>query len=324
MQEVVLAIDLGGTKIIAAVISRQGQIMARESYLTLAEEGPQPVIDRIFSATDHLLGVSDIDPSQLHSISIASAGAVDFEQGVVTSSPNLPGWRDIPLRDMVNRKYRVKTFLVNDASAAALGEHQFGAGKGVSNLIYLTVSTGIGGGIIIDGKLYLGPSGSAGEVGHMTIDVNGPECSCGNIGCLEMLASGKAIAREAIRRISQGEESSLTKMVEGKIEDITAEKVGMAAEGGDSLALEVISQAANYLGAGMVNLVNIFNPEMIIVGGGVAKMGELLLEPARQVVRERAFKLAAEAVRIVPTQLGDDGGVLGAAVFAYSLTGDIG
>ena len=317
MQEVVLAIDLGGTKIIAAVISHQGQIMARESYLTLAEEGPQPVIDRIFSATDHLLGVSDIDPSQLHSISIASAGAVDFEQGVVTSSPNLPGWRDIPLRDMVSRKYRVKTFLINDASAAALGEHQFGAGKGVNNLIYLTVSTGIGGGIIIDGKLYLGPSGSAGEVGHMTIDVNGPECSCGNIGCLEMLASGKAIAREAIRRISQGEESSLTKMVEGKLEDTTAEKVGAAAEGGDSLALEVISQAANYLGVGMVNLVNIFNPEMIIVGGGVAQMGDLLLVPVRRVAEERAFKLPAQAVRIVPARLGDSAGVLGAAVFAF-------
>jgi len=317
MQELpVLAIDLGGTKIIAAVISHQGQVMARESYLTSAGEGPQSVIDKILSATDHLLGVSNIELSQLHSISIAAAGAIDFEQGVVTSSPNLPGWHDIPLRDMVNRKYRVKTFLINDASAAALGEHQFGVGRGVNNLIYLTVSTGIGGGIIIDGRLYLGPSGSAGEIGHMTIDVNGPKCSCGNIGCLEMLASGTAMAREAIRRISQGEESSLTEMVEGKIGDITAEKVGVSAEGGDSLALEVISQAANYLGVGMVNLVNIFNPEMIIVGGGVAQMGDLLLAPARQAVEERAFQLPAQAVRIVPAQLGDSAGLLGAAVFA--------
>jgi glucokinase len=151
----------------------------------------------------------------------------------------------------------------------------------------------------------------------MTIDVNGPRCSCGNIGCLEMLASGTAVAREAIKRIRQGERSSLTEIVEGKIESITAEKVEVAAQGGDSLAVEVILKAANYLGVGLVNLVNIFNPEMIIVGGGMAKMGNLLLDPAKQVVRERAFQLPAQAVRIVPAQLGDDAGVLGAAVFAF-------
>jgi glucokinase len=318
MQEaLVLAIDLGGTKIIAAVISRQGQVMARESYLTSAGEGPQLVIDRIFSAIDHLLGVSNLAPVHLHSISIAAAGAIDFGQGVVTSSPNLPGWHDVLLRDMVNGKYQVKTFLVNDASAAALGEHEFGAGRGIDNLIYLTVSTGIGGGIIIDGRLYLGPSGSAGEMGHMTIDVNGPKCSCGNIGCLEMLASGTAIAREAIKRIKGGESSILSEMLGGRIENITAEEIGVAAQGGDSLATEVISQAASYLGVGMVNLVNIFNPEMIIVGGGVAQMGDLLLAPARRVVEARAFRLPAQAARIVPAQLGDEAGVLGAAVFAF-------
>ena len=315
----VLAIDVGGTKIIAAVISDNGQVMAREYQPTLADEGPQPVINRILSAIDHLLSLKNIDSSQLHSISIAAAGAIDLDQGLVTSSPNLPGWYDIPLREIVKGKYRVNTFLINDASAAALGEHQFGVGKGVSNLILLTVGTGIGGGIIINGKLYSGPLGSAGEIGHMTIDVNGPRCNCGNIGCLEMLASGTAVAKEAMRRISQGEKSSLARIVEGKIENITAEKVEVAARGGDSLALEVISKAATYLGAGLVNLVNIFNPEMIIVGGGLAKMGDLLLNPARQVVKERAFQLSAGVVRIVPAQLGDDAGVLGAAIFARQL-----
>jgi len=312
----VLAIDLGGTKIIAAIISNQGRVMAREYSLTLADKGPQPVINRMVSAIDRLLSLRRIDSSQLNSVSIA-AGPINFEKGLVTSPPNLPGWYDIPLRDIIKEKYRVNTFLINDASAATLGEHRFGAGKGVNNLILLTLGTGIGGGIIINGKLYSGPCGSAGEIGHMTIDVNGPRCSCGNIGCLEMLASGTAVAREAIKRIRQGERSSLTEIVEGKIESITAEKVEVAAQGGDSLALEVILKAANYLGAGLVNLVNIFNPEMIIVGGGMAKMGNLLLDPAKQVVRERAFQLPAQAVRIVPAQLGDDAGVLGAAVFAF-------
>jgi len=190
-------------------------------------------------------------------------------------------------------------------------------GKGVNNLIYLTVSTGIGGGIITNGELYSGVSGGAGEVGHMTIDVNGPVCSCGNNGCLEVLASGKAMAREAIRRIGNGERSALTEMVGGEIDSITAEEVSSVAQAGDSLALEVVSQAAMYLGVGLANLVNIFNPEMIVIGGGVARMGDLLLAPAREVVRKRAFPLSVQAVRIVNAQNIDEAGLLGVAAFAF-------
>jgi len=317
----VLAIDIGGTKIFTAIISSEGQVIARERCPTLAGAGVQSVINRLFSTIDSLLSVNNIDLSRLNSISIAAAGAIDSERGMVTSSPNLPGWRDIPLRDIVRERYQVSTFLLNDASAAALGEYRFGAGRGISNLIYLTVSTGIGGGIIINGKLYLGSCGSAGEIGHMTIDVNGPKGSCGNTGCLEMLASGTAIAREARSRINQGGKSSLVEMVAGKMEDITAEKVGVAAQGGDSLALGVITEAATYLGVGMVNLVNIFNPEMIVVGGGVVKIGDLLLDTARRVVMERAFQVSAQAVRIVPAQLGDEAGVFGAAAFALQQKG---
>jgi len=313
----VLAIDLGGTKILTAIISSEGQMMAREYGLTLADEGPEAVINRILSAIDRLLSQRSINLSQLDSISIGAAGAIDFEKGLVTSSPHLPGWHDVPLRDIVKEKYKVNTFLINEANAAALGEHYLGAGQGVSNLILLAVGTGIGGGIIINGRLYSGVSGSAGEIGHMTIDVNGPRCDCGKTGCLEALVSGTAVAKEAIKRIRQGERSSLTEIVEGKIENITAEEVSIAAQGGDSLASEVILKAATYLGVGIANLVNIFNPEMIIIGGGMAKMGDLLLNPARQVVRERAFQLPAQAVQIVPARLGDDAGVLGAAVFAF-------
>jgi glucokinase len=318
----VLAIDLGGTKIITAIISNSSQVMAKEYQLTLADEGPQSIIERMFSAIDHILILRNMNSSQLASITIAAAGAIDFDKGLITASPNLPGWNDVPLRDIVKEKYRVNTFLINDASAAALGEHRLGAGRGVSNLIYLTISTGIGGGIIINDKLYSGQSGSAGEIGHMTIDVNGPRCNCGNIGCFEVLASGTAVAKEAIRQIRQGERSSLIEIVDGKIENITAEKVEVAARGGDSLALEIISRAANYLGIGMVNLVNILNPEMIIVGGGMSNMGDLLLNPARQVVKERAFQIAAQAVRIVTAQLGEDVGVLGAAIFAFEKGAD--
>ncbi len=313
----VLAVDLGGTKILTAIISDNGEMLAREYLLTRADKGPESVTDRLLSAIEHILSQGNIGSSGVGSISIASAGAIDVEKGVITLSPNLPAWRDIPLRDIVKEKLGIDTFVLNDASAAALGEHRFGAGKGVNNLVFVTVSTGIGGGIIIDGRLYSGTSGCAGEIGHMTVDVNGPRCNCGNVGCWETLASGGAIAREAKRRISQGEQSSLTEMVKGGTENITAEKVSLAARAGDTLALDVITRAAGYFGVGIVNLVNIFNPEMVIVGGGVAKMGDILLEPARQMVRERAYQLASDAVRIVPARLGDDSGVFGAAVFAF-------
>ena len=317
----VLVVDLGGTKIRTAIISSEYQIIAREYRLTLAGKGPEAVVDRILSAIDHLLSTKNINLSQLSGISVAAAGAIDMEKGVVTISPSLPGWLDIPLKSAVEKRYKVATFLLNDASAAALAEHHLGAGKGTNNLIYLTVSTGIGGGIIINGQLYLGVSGGAGELGHMTIDVNGPRCNCGGIGHLEVLASGTAVAREAIRRISQGEKSSLPEMVTGRIENITAKEVSMAAREGDSLALDVIAEAATYLGIGIANLVNIFNPEMIVIGGGLSKMGSLLFNPVRQVMKERAFRLPAQAVRIVPAKLGDDAGVFGAAIFALEQQG---
>ena len=312
----VLAIDLGGTKIITAIVSSDGQVIDKERSLTLTDEGPSSVINRLLSAVDYILHLKNIASSELGSISIAAAGGIDIERGLVTSSPHLPGWHDVPLRNIVSEKYGVTTFLLNDTSATALGEHRFGVGKGVNNLILLTIGTGIGGGIIIDGRLYHGPSSSAGELGHMTVDIHGPRCVCGNIGCLETLVSGPVIANEAKKRIAQGERSSLVDMVAGRIEDITAEEIGVAARAGDSLALDIITEAATYLGVGLVNLVNIFNPEMIIIGGGVAELGDLLLEPARRVVKERAFRMSAQAVRIVPAQLGDEAGVRGAALFA--------
>ena len=312
----VLAIDLGGTKIFTAIISDKGQAIAVERCTTMASEGTRSVIDRLLSAAGQILDLNNIEPSQLDSIAVAAAGAIDSDRGVVTLSPNLPGWSDIPLADIIHDKYRVDTFLLNDASAAALGEHRLGVGRGTDNLILLTLGTGIGGGIIINGELYSGSNGSAGEIGHMTIDVNGPRCACGCTGCLEVFASGTAMERDTISRISHGERSSLVEAVEGKIEDITAEKIGVAAQDGDSLALDVIHRAATYLGAGMVNLVNIFNPDMIVVGGGVSGLGDLLLEPARQVVKERAFPIAVQTARIVTAQLGEEAGVYGAAIFA--------
>ena len=311
----VLAVDLGGTKIVTALITPQGEILSREYSPTLAEEGVDTVIKRILATATTLLKNADLPYSSLSGIAIAAAGAIDSEKGIVTDSPNLPGWHNIPLKNEIEKATGVKTFVINDATAAALGEHRFGAGRGVNNLIYLTVSTGIGGGIIIDGKLYSGVSGSAGELGHMTIDLNGPRCACGNVGCLEVLASGKAVAREAQRIIAQGTKTAMLDLAEGDAQYVTAQTVATAAQKGDAVALSIVNKAATYLGVGLVNLVNIFNPEMIIIGGGMGKMGELLLKPARRVVSERAFQFPASVVRIVSSELGDNSGVFGAVAF---------
>jgi glucokinase len=217
---------------------------------------------------------------------------------------------------MIREKFGVKTMIINDASAAALGEHSHGAGQGVNNLVLLTLGTGIGGGIIIEGKLYLGAVGGAGELGHMTVEASGPRCGCGNTGCLEMFASGSAIEREAVLRLERGEKSSLAEVVEGDLHKITAEIIGRTARSGDKLAQDIMARAAYYLGVGLVNITNIFNPEMIIIGGGMADLGELIIGQGRKMAAELPFSINARAVRVVLAQLGNEAGIYGAAAFA--------
>ena len=311
----VLAIDLGGTKIRSAIVLANGKIMSFKNYPTQAKTGPEKVIERIMAAIKDIMVRTGLTLNDLHGVVIAAAGILDTKNGVVTASPSLPGWRNIALRDRLRENLGINIYLINDASAAALGEHHFGAGKGLNNLVYLTVSTGIGGGIIIGGKLYIGTDGCAGELGHMIIEADGPKCNCGNSGCLEVLASGTAIAREAQRRIFQGEKSSIMEFITPKGSDsITAEAVGLAAKQGDALACEIVNTAAYFLGIGIANVVNIFNPEMVIVGGGVSKMGEMLLKPTRKVVKQRAFQLPTGTARIVRSRLGDNAGIIGAAI----------
>lgn len=310
----ILSVDLGGTKIRSAIVLANGKIMSFKNYLTQAEKGPEKVTERIITAINDIMVRTELTTSDLHGVVIASAGILDVKNGIVTASPSLPGWHNIALRHILHEKLGINIHLINDASAAALGEHRFGVGQGSNNLVYLTVSTGIGGGIIIGGKLYIGTDGCAGELGHMIIEAGGPQCNCGNLGCLEVLASGTAIAKEAQRRILQGERSAIMEFTKGGVDSITSETVALAAEQGDALACEIVNKAAYYLGVGIANVVNIFNPEMVIIGGGVSKMGEMLLKPTRKVVKQRAFQLPRRTARIVRSHLGDNAGIIGAAI----------
>jgi len=313
----ILGIDLGGTKILTSVITPEGEMLSRDHSVTPAAEGPEGVIPAILASAERALEGASIAIDRISAVGVGAPGLADTETGILYTSPNLPGWEDVPLRDIVQEKLKKRAFLINDGNAAALGEYYFGAAKGVSHFIYVTISTGIGGGIIVDGKVLNGFQGMAGEIGHMTISDEGPPCHCGNRGCWEALASGTALAKAARKRIETGADTTILSFAEGKIDKVTAQTVQSAAEKGDPLANELIIKTAYYFGVGLANLVNIFNPEMIVIGGGLSNMGDRLLKPAYRVAEERAFPQAYRAVRFVRAALGRNSGVLGAAAFAF-------
>jgi len=320
-QKLILGVDIGGTKIATALATACGEIVAPGRNPTHAQAGPDAVVSNVLSTIEETMASGKVDSSQLLGIGIAVAGIIDTDNGEVISSPNLPGWHEVPLGSIVQQRFGIPAYLGNDATLAALGEWHFGLERKVANLVYITVSTGIGGGIIASGKLYTGACGAAGEIGHMIIDVNGLSCNCGSVGCWETLASGTALAREAAKQIAEGANTSIAELAGGDMSKIDAKIVFLAAKQGDELAKELISRLGYYFGVGLVNLVNIFNPEIILVGGGVAKMGDLFLRPAIKVVEERAFGTLVDVVHIKPALLGDDSGVLGAVAFVLERSG---
>jgi len=316
VDDLILGVDLGGSKILAAVVKPRGEMLSSDESTTPATESHEVVIQSIIDSVHSALKHASCTISEISAIGIGAPGISNPEAGILFTSPNLPGWRNVLLRDIIQNKLDKKAFLINDANAAALGELYFGAARGTHNFIYITLSTGIGGGIVINGKIYTGAIGTAGEVGHMTIDDNGPLCNCGNKGCWEALASGTALAREAKRRIKEGTKTSILKYVDGDSEKVTAQIIHSAAEQGDKLAKDLIARTGYYVGVGMANLINIFNPELIVIGGGLSNIGDMLLKPAFKVAAERSYKEAFQAVRFVSAGLGRNSGVLGAAAFA--------
>jgi len=318
----VIGVDLGGTQIRTGVL-HGSQLLSRVSSLTGDNPTPERIIPRIYAAAQEALEQAGILIDQVAGIGIATPGPLDYKTGIIYSPPNLPGWERIPLRDLFMEHFHTPVFVENDAHAAGLGEYMFGAGRGCSNMVYLTISTGIGGGVIIDGKILEGSNGTAGELGHMTIDMHGERCNCGNTGCLESIASGANIARRANEVIRSDEGAELLAfartMAEKKEEPlhITARTVALAAGAGIPVARAIIQNAAEAIGIGLVNIIHCFNPEMIILGGGVTQMGPLLMEPALRVVQERAMKAPREAVRIMQAQLGANVGLIGAGALVY-------
>lgn len=315
MADYFLGVDLGGTKILTALADEEGTVLARKKMPTEANKGLEHVLENIHTSIKKVLDESGVKVKDIVSMGVGSPGPLDVDKGIIYLAPNL-GWENVPITSLLEEKTGIKVILENDANAAALGEKWFGAGQDVDNLIYVTVSTGIGGGIIINKEIYRGANAGAGEVGHMVIDPDGPLCGCGNRGCFETLASGTALVRKGRKAVEKGKDTILKKLSGGDINTIDGALIAKAARMKDSVALKIWDEIGEYLGIGLANLLNIFNPEMIILGGGVMKAGDLIMEPMLKSLKARAFKEAFQSVEIKKAELGDDTGVIGAITVA--------
>lgn len=312
-----VGVDLGGTKIYTALCTPAGDVLAEDRRPTEGSSGPDAVIARIIDSIRDALASAGVTASDLAGIGLSSPGPLDYQRGIVTDAANLPGWHNIPLAARIRDAFSVPALLENDADAAAWGERRFGVAQRLQHIVLVTLGTGIGGGLILDGRIYRGASGAAGEVGHMTVDPAGPPCGCGaGRGHLEALASGRAFARDAAAAIERGESELLAQL--SKDEGPSAKTVGLAASQGDHVSQRMIEDAGRWLGLGLASLVNIFNPQAVVLRGGLLNLGERYLAPARRLALEGAFPQTARDARVLDGTLGDRAGALGVAALMLS------
>jgi len=314
METAYAGIDLGGTKMLAVIVDENGAVLASEEQPTRAEEGSERVVARM---ADMVRRLADAGGRQVGTLGVATAGTLDPADGTVLMAVNL-GWTNVPLGRTLARELGMKVTVENDANAAAYGEWRAGAGRGTRHCVFVTVSTGVGGGIISDGRLVRGLSASAGEIGHITIDWNGPLCGCGNVGCLELYASGTAIGKAgaAAAAANPAAGRAILEQAGGDAARVTSREVAAAAAGGDALATQVLRDAGRALGVGLASIIHMTNPELIILGGGASKIGAPLLGPMEETMRRHTIPSVGDKVRIVPPELGVPAGAIGAALFA--------
>jgi glucokinase len=307
--EVVAGIDLGGTNIKVGLVSASGEITHRHSAETHAESGPEAVAERMCETARRCMASAALDAASVRGVGVGSPGTIDLDSGVVLFSPNLPEWHDVPLRRMLEERLGLPITLDNDANVAALAEQWVGAGRGASSLVLLTLGTGIGGGIILEGRIWHGANGVAGEIGHMSIDPEGPRCACGNRGCFESYASASAMVRRMHKAVHDGAQSTLA----DRLGDLTARDIHTAALAGDEAARENIEATGRYLGVGISNILHIVNPEVVALSGGVTAAGEMLMAPLLDEMRQRTMAASQRDVKICFAELPNDAGVIGAA-----------
>ena len=313
-EAVYAGVDLGGTNIECALARPDGQILSSGKALTLSHEGPAAVLERIADLTRGLAAEVGAEPAAL---GLGVPGLADLQSGSTRFLPNFPThWRDVQVAEILSPRVGCPVHLLNDVRMATLGELAFGHGRTSRTMAFFALGTGIGGGVVIEGRLRLGPLGAAGELGHQTIVPDGPRCGCGNYGCLEALASGPALAAEGIRLLRSGQAPVLHGRVRGDASAVTPSEMAAAAAAGDLAVRETITRAARYLGIAAANVINILHPDLIVFGGGVAAIGPLLFDTVRQTVRKRVGMLPVDDIRIEPSLLGDKAGIMGGIALA--------
>jgi glucokinase len=308
----IVGVDLGGTNVRAALISRSGEIVRQARRPSLQEQPAAATMGQIVAACREVIEAPGVSKDAVLGAGVGLPGIMDSDDGVCFWSPNFPLWKDVPIGRTVCEGIGRPVFILNDAKCAALGELVFGAGKGVRNMVMITLGTGIGGAFVVDGRLLMGPNGSIGEVGHHTVDPSGRRCGCGNFGCWEVMCARDAIIERADRKLQAGRESRLRELAPRG--GLTPEVVSRAAQEGDAVAREVLAETGFYVGVGVANLINMLNPERFVIGGGISQAGEVLFGPVRRTVDSRAAPLQRRTAEIVPALLGDNAGVMGAAV----------
>ena len=312
-----IGIDVGGTNVKLALVNENGQIVYSNSVPTRAEMGYEFTVNNIKQAIYELLKETKLEAKDIQGIGFGFPGQVDYKAGIVRNAPNIPGWVEVPIAKLIEDEFNIPTRVDNDVRCAALGELNYGAGKGCENMVCITVGTGIGSGLIINGKLVRGASNAAGEIGHIKLQMHdGPICGCGDTGCFEAFASGPSIVAMAEEYIKGGKSTKFREMANGTA--ITPFIVCEAAKAGDPVAQRIFTIMGEYLGIGLSSVVNLLNPEKIIIGGGVADAGEILMRPLVDTLRKRAMKIAGSAVEVVPAQLGNTAGVIGASLLIES------
>lgn len=312
----VVGIDMGSTHvslILADFSAREIQELHMPFNINL---GPRACLDQVDTYLRDMLQKAGLTLADIKAVGAGVPGPIVAEAGMVSGPPIMPGWDGFPIRDTLQGRWGCPVTLNNDAELGALGEWAYGAGRGERDLAYIKVGIGIGAGLLLDGQIYGGITGSAGEIGHITINENGPECQCGNRGCLEAMAGGQAIANRAIEAVRKGQRTLLTEKL--PVESITHQDVIAAARRGDLLSQQIVAEAGSHLGTAIASLVNLFNPSMVVIGGGVAQIGDLLLEPIRRAVQQRSLRVASRAVRISAALLGRRSSGMGAVVRALS------
>ena len=306
----VVGVDLGGTKIYTALVDLEGNIIKEKTVETLAHEGEKAVMGRIVDTIKYV--IDGTDKNLIKSIGIGSPGPLDVKNGIIIENSNLP-FKNFAIVKTIKETYDLPTYLDNDANVATLGEFMFGAGKGSENMVFITASTGIGGGAVLNGKLFRGATGNALEVGHMTVSTEGPRCGCGNLGCAEALGSGTAIGKRAKEAVLSNVVTSLK-----NYENVTAKEVFKEAANGDRVAKNILNTSLTYLGIAVANTITNFDPEKVVVGGGVVNGGDIVLDTIRNVVEERCMAAFVENCTIEKAILGGKAGVLGAAALAIT------